>query len=87
MILAMILPTRWGSPGLNGRRRTRDWSGLSIVVVRLTSIGMKLLFTGNETRSGAYSSTAIGCLKLVSIFCASRISVSDSKKANVDSAP
>ena len=23
-------------PGLNGRRRTRDWSGLRIVAVRLT---------------------------------------------------
>ena len=31
MILAMILPTRSGSPGLKGRRRTRDWSGLRIV--------------------------------------------------------
>ena len=40
MILEMILPTRWGSLGLNGRSRTRDWSGLRIVAVRLTCIDM-----------------------------------------------
>jgi hypothetical protein len=36
----MILPTRLESPGLNGRRSTRDWSGLRIVEVRLTWIDM-----------------------------------------------
>src|SRR5713226_7544557 len=45
------------------------------------------LFQGNETGSGHYSSTAIGSLKLVSIFCAKRISANESKKARVDSAP
>src|SRR5688572_23327947 len=38
MILAMILPTRSRLPGLKGRSRTRDWSGLRIVDVRLTWI-------------------------------------------------
>ena len=32
---AMILPARCESPGLNGRNRTRDWSGLRTVLVRL----------------------------------------------------
>jgi len=36
---------------------------------------------------GGYSSAVIGCWKLVSIFCAWRISTSDSRKASVDSAP
>jgi len=36
MILAMILAPRSELPGLKGRRRTRDWSGLRIVLVRLT---------------------------------------------------
>ena len=40
MILAMIQAIRSGPPGLNGRRRTRDWSGLRIVDVRLTWIDM-----------------------------------------------
>src|SRR5437879_3354110 len=48
---------------------------------------MGRLFQGNETESGDYSSTVIGSLKLVSIFCAKRISTNESKKARVDSAP
>jgi hypothetical protein len=36
MTRPMILPTRSESPGLNGRRSTRDWSGLMIVGVRVT---------------------------------------------------
>ena len=35
MIRAMILPARCESPGLNGRNRTRDWSGLRTMLVRL----------------------------------------------------
>jgi hypothetical protein len=36
MIRAMIRATRCESPGVNGRKRTRDWSGFRIVLVRLT---------------------------------------------------
>ena len=35
---AMILPARCESPGLNGRNRTRDWSGLRTMLVRLRLI-------------------------------------------------
>ncbi len=38
MILAIILRDRSGSSCLNGRRRTRDWSGRRIVDVRWTRI-------------------------------------------------
>src|SRR5438552_11392697 len=38
MILAIILRERSGSSCLNGRRRTRDWSGRRIVDVRWTRI-------------------------------------------------
>src|SRR5262245_22436987 len=48
---------------------------------------MDRLFQGNETGSGDYPSTAIGSVKLVSIFCAKRISATERKKARVDSAP
>ena len=41
MILAMILATRSEFPGLKGRKRTRDWSGLRIVDVRFTWIDIK----------------------------------------------
>ena len=46
-----------------------------------------LVSQGNETGSGDYFSTAIGSLKLVSMFCANRISANESRKARVDSAP
>ena len=36
---------------------------------------------------GGYSAMAIGSLKLVSMFCAKRISANESRKARVDSAP
>ena len=78
MIRAMILATRSGPPGVKGRRRTRDWSGLRIVDVRLRCMDMGV---------GGYSAIAIGCLKLVRMFCASRISARESRKARVDSAP
>jgi hypothetical protein len=38
MILAIILLARSGVSGLNGRRRTRDWSGRRIVPVRWTFV-------------------------------------------------
>jgi hypothetical protein len=60
------------------------------VAVRLTWMELELidwLFQDNETGSGDYASTAINSLKLVSIFCAKRISANESKKAKVDSAP
>src|ERR1700722_795206 len=38
MILAIILRDRSGSSCLNGRRRTRDWSGRRTVAVRRTRI-------------------------------------------------
>src|SRR5712691_7489653 len=44
-------------------------------------------FQGNKIGNGDYTSTAIGSLKLVSMFCAKRISANESKKARVDSAP
>ena len=40
MIRAMILPARCESPGLNGRNRTRDWSGLRTMLVRLRLIAL-----------------------------------------------
>ena len=43
MILAMILPARSGVSGLNGRRRTRDWSGRRIVAVRCTCIEVVIM--------------------------------------------
>ena len=46
-----------------------------------------MLFQGNEIGGAGYSSTAMGSLKLVSMFCANRISTKESKKASVDSAP
>jgi hypothetical protein len=42
----MILATRWGFPELKGRKRTRDWSGLRIVAVRLTWIDIR--FSGKR---------------------------------------
>src|ERR1039457_7264886 len=48
---------------------------------------MDWLFQRNETGGRDYSYAAIGSLKLVSIFCAKRISANESKKARVDSAP
>jgi hypothetical protein len=38
MILAIILLARSGVSGLNGRKRTRDWSGRRIVAVRRTFV-------------------------------------------------
>jgi hypothetical protein len=60
----MILLTRWGSPGLNGRRRTRDWSGLRIVAVRLTCIDMGASLTvsatcGHSGMLSEFSNTAV----------------------------
>ena len=55
----MILAMRSGPPGLKGRRRTRDWSGLRIVDVRLTWIDMACVYC---------SRVMIGSLKLVSVF-------------------
>ncbi len=43
MIRAMILPTRCESPGLKGRKRTRDWSGLRTVLLRLTLIALAFM--------------------------------------------
>ncbi len=40
MIREKILPARSASPGLKGRRRTRVWSGLMIVAVRLILMDM-----------------------------------------------
>ena len=65
MILAMILAIRSGPPGLKGRRRTRDWSGLRIVAVRL-----RIAWTLSGVERRLLLSTAIGSLKLVSMFCA-----------------
>ena len=36
----MILPARCESPGLNGRNRTRDWSGMRTMLVRLRLIAL-----------------------------------------------
>jgi hypothetical protein len=38
-------------------------------------------------QSGNYASIRTGFLKLVSMFCADRISASERRKASVDSAP
>jgi hypothetical protein len=55
MILAIILRDRSGSWCLNGRRRTRDWSGRRTVAVRWTRIElvviMDWLFLRNEAES------------------------------------
>jgi hypothetical protein len=58
MILAIILRDRSGSSCLNGRRRTRDWSGRRTVAVRWTRIEvvfMDCLFQRNETGDRDYS--------------------------------
>src|SRR5207244_5239239 len=61
MILAIILRDRSGSSCLNGRRRTRDWSGRRIVDVRWTRIEeaviMDWLIWKNEPGSPQLSST------------------------------
>ncbi len=58
MILAIILRDRSGSSCLNGRRRTRDWSGRRIVDVRWTRIEevviMDWLIRRNEPGSRNY---------------------------------
>src|SRR5437868_7399303 len=61
MILAIILRDRSGSSCLNGRRRTRDWSGRRIVDVRWTRIEeaviMDCLLRRNEPGSPQLFST------------------------------
>ena len=86
MILAIILATRSELPGLKGRRSTRDWSGFRIVAVRLTWIDMNCCSLAERGKDD-YFSMAIGSLKLVTMFCANRISANESRKARVDSAP
>jgi hypothetical protein len=53
------------------------------VAAAMIEANMGWVFQGNETGIGYDSSTAIGSLKLVSIFCANRISANESKKARV----
>ena len=78
MIRSMILATRCESPGVKGRKSTRVKSG-SMITARAANV--------NGSRTSDHTPTAIGSLKLVTMFCARRISANDSRKANVDSAP
>jgi hypothetical protein len=52
---ATIPPTRCESPGVNGRNRTRDCSGVRIVALRLTWIGMVLSCGERARRTGLTS--------------------------------
>src|SRR5271165_1234532 len=53
MILAIILRDRSGSSWLNGRRRTRDWSGRRTVDVRWTRIDVVAIMDWLFPRNGA----------------------------------
>ena len=76
----MILATRPESPGVKGRSSTRVWSG-SMTVAGAVNMEWSV------RHRNCHASTAIGSLKLVTMFCARRISASESRKASVDSAP
>ena len=80
MIRSVILAIRCESPGLKGRSRTRDGSGLRMAPVRLAE-------SNCYHEESSQSPAPIGSLKLVSIFCARRISANESRNASVDSAP
>ena len=71
-------------PRIEGPQKNARLVGLEDGGGALTMNGHGL---DRETMSVDYAPTAIGSLKLVTMFCARRISASESRKASVDSAP